>query len=494
MNLAEVEANGRVTRQRRITNNRDGILPGRRNTNAPELAVVADLRDARRGDGAREVAAALGILDTASSIIVDKVNYNDARAREMAVAKARVAAKGAGESAGLEMEKWINEARDVNGDGVFTEADLQGLVDQYFQQAALDEEGRPLDFGHPEAHRAMALDLLEARQSIMLRGRKFLADKEEADHLNNAAVLLTDDAAKTGAYDIAGAIDRLPAGFDRTVAKKAFLTAALDDADANGNVKAFDSLLATTKSDGTELWTPAERAAIRDKQEATEARVERESERAQKERHEAATEGFIERMVQGQPLSITEIREAERADSIPAQTALTLITRIKNEQEASENKALRAALSAANESKAASVVAMASEWRAGLGPTSYEDASKVLLPMLRNGSITPSQFNQLQASARAGRAEVGKNPSYRIYAQEIGRHFKPAGGGGSTVASALGKSKAYDVAGLAAAMETYTTLTLDQKVPPAEAFEQVRKKHLITREQRIAELKAKQGK
>lgn len=42
---------GRRTAQRRITNNRDGVLPGRRNTEAPGVAVRADMRAAYRGDG-----------------------------------------------------------------------------------------------------------------------------------------------------------------------------------------------------------------------------------------------------------------------------------------------------------------------------------------------------------------------------------------------------------------------------------------------------------
>ena len=42
---------GRRALQRRVTNNRDGILPGRRNTEAAPVAVRADMRTATRGDG-----------------------------------------------------------------------------------------------------------------------------------------------------------------------------------------------------------------------------------------------------------------------------------------------------------------------------------------------------------------------------------------------------------------------------------------------------------
>lgn len=51
--MAEVDLTnpGRRTSQRRITNNRDGVLPSRRNTEAPSVAIRADLRTATRGDG-----------------------------------------------------------------------------------------------------------------------------------------------------------------------------------------------------------------------------------------------------------------------------------------------------------------------------------------------------------------------------------------------------------------------------------------------------------
>lgn len=50
--MAELASlSGRRTAQRRITNNRDGVLPARRNTDAPGVAVRADLRAATRGDG-----------------------------------------------------------------------------------------------------------------------------------------------------------------------------------------------------------------------------------------------------------------------------------------------------------------------------------------------------------------------------------------------------------------------------------------------------------
>lgn len=51
--MAEIDLTqmGRRTAQRRITNNRDGVLPGRRITEAPNVAVRADMRAASRGDG-----------------------------------------------------------------------------------------------------------------------------------------------------------------------------------------------------------------------------------------------------------------------------------------------------------------------------------------------------------------------------------------------------------------------------------------------------------
>lgn len=61
-------APGRRAAQRRITNNRDGVLPSRRQTDAPSVAIRADLRTATRGDGgADELRRTLGMLSNAAA-------------------------------------------------------------------------------------------------------------------------------------------------------------------------------------------------------------------------------------------------------------------------------------------------------------------------------------------------------------------------------------------------------------------------------------------
>lgn len=53
----------RQQQARRVTNNRDGVLPARRNTSAPDVQVRADMRTAIRGDKSRDLQKALGLLE-----------------------------------------------------------------------------------------------------------------------------------------------------------------------------------------------------------------------------------------------------------------------------------------------------------------------------------------------------------------------------------------------------------------------------------------------
>lgn len=61
----------RQTTQARITNNRDTVLPRARQTNTPAVQLMADLRNAQRGDDVDEVRRALGLVNEAVGGVVD---------------------------------------------------------------------------------------------------------------------------------------------------------------------------------------------------------------------------------------------------------------------------------------------------------------------------------------------------------------------------------------------------------------------------------------
>src|SRR3546814_2670727 len=61
------KAEARVSRQDRLTEHRSGIIPERRDTDAPKRQTFADIRNARRGDGgAGELMRALGMVQGAA--------------------------------------------------------------------------------------------------------------------------------------------------------------------------------------------------------------------------------------------------------------------------------------------------------------------------------------------------------------------------------------------------------------------------------------------
>src|SRR3546814_15021316 len=61
------KAEARVSRQDRLTEHRSGIIPERRDTDAPKRQTFADIRNARRGyGGAGELMRALGMVQGAA--------------------------------------------------------------------------------------------------------------------------------------------------------------------------------------------------------------------------------------------------------------------------------------------------------------------------------------------------------------------------------------------------------------------------------------------
>ncbi len=67
--LSQVQ--GRQTTQNRLTNNRDAVLPNRRDLDTPNAVVRADMRNAFRGDDADEVRRALGLVNQAVDGVMD---------------------------------------------------------------------------------------------------------------------------------------------------------------------------------------------------------------------------------------------------------------------------------------------------------------------------------------------------------------------------------------------------------------------------------------
>ncbi len=95
-NIADI--GGRRLQQRQITQNRDAILPTRRNTEAPNLQVRSDLRTASRGDGgAEELRRALGQFGEAAegAYNAQTVNNTDKYRAEAAEGAADAATGGA---------------------------------------------------------------------------------------------------------------------------------------------------------------------------------------------------------------------------------------------------------------------------------------------------------------------------------------------------------------------------------------------------------------
>lgn len=135
---------GRRTAQRRITNNRDGVLPSKRDTELPGVAIRGDMRTAFRGDTSEELRRALGMATTAAGNFLEarEANKKDQYAQE--AAKGSLDAAGGGDAdPGMAKSSPYQEAYyGVRAEARFNEfaTSIQQRADELLAQGADPEE------------------------------------------------------------------------------------------------------------------------------------------------------------------------------------------------------------------------------------------------------------------------------------------------------------------------------------------------------------------
>lgn len=293
---------GRVVTQSRVTNNRDTVLPGRRLDQRDDLAVRADMRNAYRTDAqVDELRRTLGMVEDATQALVvydqkkhfeaEKKQAGQARlddaagqVNEAAMAKseayritiARSRARKRAAEAGVGLEDAVNAllAKGATADPTKGEMpvdldDVNALLDERFKPLLFDEQGRPIDYGDPQANVTLYDELNKLREQVNKDAATAIQAQKQSLALSGLGDELELDIAKvdakTGFVDVETYVRRAAVlGIPLARAKQWFLQAAVNGATVHEKPEILRRLADSRRSDGTPTWSPAEEGQLRD--------------------------------------------------------------------------------------------------------------------------------------------------------------------------------------------------------------------------------------
>lgn len=521
--LSQVRA--RAHTQRRVTARRAGVLPSRRETDAPSRQGFADLRSAHRGDvgGAEELLRITRQMSKAAADVRDYADKafaaNEARNRQqgavdvtndevdetlLATSRGYFEAVAQGRAArawyeGLpsvrqDVDQLIN--RQTSADLAERRREIDAALEESFARFALDPEtGKLRNFGTARANVWVADQMRETRATLTQQAYQAAEAKLRKESINNAAGVLIGQLKEGQEPDFGKLYGLLADGADYREATDEFHKAVQSFVVGNPHEgrAVVRKLLAVAGDDKPQApaepgqtprfaLTASQRLSYQRLLVETDERIEEQEKKERKARYEAAQERFNERFAQGKPPSVDEIREAERNDEIPASMALTMIEAIESEarQRRAEARAAAAeARAAAAEARAEyrdrvelGVSTLAVRWRVGLGPRDYDSFASEISRLQRSGQLgtgaqAASNIGTLDAAWRTGRSAVQSSPQYRTYALALEK----------TLTNPVGALRGMDLTRKVAALSRFETLVLRERVSPSDAYHRVLKEH-----------------
>lgn len=351
--------------QRRLTTNRDAVLPNRQNTEAPRLEINADMRSARRGSGAEELARIFGSASDIANSFSDYTNDQHQQAEKGNAAKGQLdqlnntvdpelmkrseayrtsittgnATKGAFDTVSAARQK-IEEAFG-DPDNPPDLEDVEGIIHSTFAEFAV-VDGKVRDFGSQQASLAVGKLLTEAQQKLVEEYRARITEQVNTKGLETAAYnyRMSFDA---GAPDFEATLSQVPPGVDRKAAKGALIDAAHEyslsvlDTDPDKAVAALDHLLTSKRADGTPSLSADERDKLRTERVAMANRAESVKNRIETERHNSNAEKLLDRFNavpgSGTYPTVKEILDMRSRGEISAQFAGSMVSSIRADRE-----------------------------------------------------------------------------------------------------------------------------------------------------------------
>ena len=249
----------RVPRQDRKADRRSGVLPERRNTDAPDLQLNADVRSARRGDGgASELRRVLGIVEDGLEGLSGYAALRDNERKKASAAEGALDAN----TGDIDQEMYnkdvvyrktikmsqtqqgflkdLETLQDKIDEAVNTledpepsvrQAAIDDVIEQHFRGFALDQDGKPKDFGSPEATRWLGQTMLETRAKV--RSDAFAKIEEQ---MNGESIATAAEARRSShrlgvSIPFEDSYNGLLPTVDRKAAQAAFITVDQDVAE-----------------------------------------------------------------------------------------------------------------------------------------------------------------------------------------------------------------------------------------------------------------------
>lgn len=384
----------RQQQQARVTAGREGIIPSRRMTEVAPLQVNADMRTARRGDGAEQLRQIFGAVadageaisarnaekrkqqdraDTAQGALDQARGTVDPVKAERSDAYRRALAAGNTRSRYDEFRRTIEteaEAMMADANDPATPEEALQHINARFREFTVEKDGKLRDFGSHEANLFVAeswqkdagvlLDKVAEsnQQHLVKRGR------------DNALQGWTEAAARGGDANIEPFVAMLVPGTDIPAFKRELIGVAvsqagllvpdsIDEMPAGGlpevqsNIarakSMLDGLAASKRPDGTPSFSATEVAEIKDQRARLAAQADGLYRQAEGKAQDATRDKFRDRLNgMGAYPTKREIIAARQAGTISSEHADGLLGNI----EADEREARAEARSAASEARA----------------------------------------------------------------------------------------------------------------------------------------------
>jgi len=240
MNLSEIKT--RDLEQEKQIGRRSSIIPGRRDTSAPDLRPAGDIRSARRGDtgGAEALMRTLGLVQQAGSDfqqyaqqkhavdeqdniargyadeaagLVDEATMERSLGYRNAVTKGRTVTEFTKATQGLAQQ--LDEIIEGQDSPILEDrqAAVNAMVEDFYKNFATDPEtGQLRDYlQSPGAMRYLAAAIQESRPQFLAKAQERIEERFNTEALSHFSTHIGQQALQTGTVDLAEARTLLPA-------------------------------------------------------------------------------------------------------------------------------------------------------------------------------------------------------------------------------------------------------------------------------------------
>lgn len=256
--LSQVET--RVGRTDRKLERRSGILPDRRNTEAPRREVFADMRSARRGDvgGADELRRSLGLIQRAGEQFQSYANERFEQQEEENASQASAdAAQGRVDEEKLQRSRAYADAHGVgrirrewyarlpefdqelrglierqeHDDPEEREAEVRTFVNNFFTNFAVDPETGKLRADLPgAAHRWLGEEMQRTRGEVEQRALQAVEQRYNQQGILNFGEIITGQIRSNRELNIEEALEAVPQTADMAQVRTTFIQTVQNEA------------------------------------------------------------------------------------------------------------------------------------------------------------------------------------------------------------------------------------------------------------------------